>query len=186
MGMSSAMNWARRMGLVTMLLLAAPLGAAGFRRGMRFPPRPLRARPGWSGKHLADYRGKVVLLNFWASWCPPCLREMPSMERLRVKMQGRPLEIVALDSAEPVGGGECLPGDHEAGFSDPARPDGVITKNWKVFALPTSFMLDAQGRIRYSLSGPVEWDEGEALQIVESLLAELPDTQDKTGKPPNP
>ena len=103
-----------------------------------------------------------------------------------MKMQGRPLEILALDSAEPVEDVEAFLAIMKLGFPILLDPDGVITKNWKVFGLPTSFLIDAQGRIRYSLSGPVEWDEGEALQIVESLLAELPATQDKTGKAPNP
>lgn len=51
-------------------------------------------------------------------------------------------------------------------------PDRTNTRRWKVFALPTSFLLDAQGRVRYVLIGPTEWDDGEALAVVESLLAE--------------
>jgi peroxiredoxin len=181
------MNWAYRLGLVAMLLLAAPLGAAGFQARDAVPAPALVARDlDGNERALADYRGKVVLLNFWATWCPPCRREMPSMERLRVKMQGRPLEILALDSAEPVEDVNAFLAIMQLGFPILLDPDGAITKNWKVFGLPTSFLIDAQGRIRYSLSGPVEWDEGEALQIVESLLAELPATPDKAGKAPNP
>ena len=187
MGMSLGMKWGHRLGLVAMLLLAAPLGAAGFQARDAVPAPALVARDlAGVERTLADYRGKVVLLNFWATWCPPCRREMPSMERLRVKMQGRPLEILALDSAEPVEDVEAFLAIMKLGFPILLDPDGVITKNWKVFGLPTSFLIDAQGRIRYSLSGPVEWDEGEALQIVESLLAELPATHDKAGKAPNP
>ncbi|MDP2265960.1 MAG: TlpA disulfide reductase family protein, partial [Thiobacillus sp.] len=83
------------------LVLTTGAYAAGFESRAATPAPALKARD-MSGapKTLADYRGKVVVLNFWASWCPPCLREMPSMERLRVKMKGQPLEIVALASAE--------------------------------------------------------------------------------------
>lgn len=123
---------------------------------------------------LADYRGKVVLLNFWASWCPPCLREMPSMERLRQKMAGRPLAIVALDSAETRADVHAFLAKTQVGFPILLDPEGVNTQRWKVFALPTSFLLDASGRIRYVLTGPTEWDEGEALARIEALLAELP------------
>jgi len=125
-------------------------------------------------KTLADYRGKVVLLNFWASWCPPCLREMPSMERLRVKMAGRPIEIVALASAESADDVQPFLSRMKLGFPILLDPDGSNTKRWKVFALPTTFLLDAKGRVRYVLTGPTEWDEGEALQVLESMLAEPP------------
>ena len=125
-----------------------------------------------AAKTLADYRGKVVLLNFWASWCPPCLREIPSMERLRIRMAGRPLAIVALDSAEAQEDVDAFLSRMKLGFPVLLDPDGSNTRRWKVFALPTSFLLDAEGRVRYVLTGPTEWDEGEALAVIESLLAE--------------
>jgi thiol-disulfide isomerase/thioredoxin len=158
------------------LLLAAGAQAAGFEKRAATPAPELRAQDlAGVPKTLADYRGKVVLLNFWASWCPPCLREMPSMERLRVKMAGRPLEIVALNSAEAPEEVNAYLARMKLGFPILLDPDGSNTKRWKVFALPTTFMLDAEGRVRYVLTGPTEWDEGEALGIIESLLAELPD-----------
>lgn len=158
------------------LLLAAGAQAAGFEKRAATPAPELRAQDlAGVPKTLADYRGKVVLLNFWASWCPPCLREMPSMERLRVKMAGRPLEIVALNSAEAPEEVNAYLARMKLGFPILLDPDGSNTKRWKIFALPTTFMLDAEGRVRYVLTGPTEWDEGEALGIIESLLAELPD-----------
>jgi len=158
------------------LLLAAGAQAAGFEKRAATPAPELRAQDlAGVPKTLADYRGKVVLLNFWASWCPPCLREMPSLERLRVKMAGRPLEIVALDSAEAPEEVNAYLARMKLGFPILLDPDGSNTKRWNVFALPTTFMLDAEGRVRYVLTGPTEWDEGEALGIIESLLAELPD-----------
>lgn len=161
-------------GLLALLFLALPAGAAGFQARDSLAAPALAARDlGGVERTLADYRGKVVLLNFWATWCPPCRREMPSMERLRVKMHGRPLEIVALDSAEPIEDVNAFLGLMKLGFPILLDPEGENTKRWKVFGLPTSFLLDAQGRIRYVLSGPTEWDEGEAQQIIESLLAEL-------------
>jgi thiol-disulfide isomerase/thioredoxin len=126
-----------------------------------------------ASRTLADYRGRVVMLNFWASWCPPCLREMPSLERLRVKMAGRPLAIVALDSAETREEVDAYLSRMKLGFPVLLDPDGDNTKRWKVFALPTTFLLDADGRVRYVLTGPTEWDEGEAVEVIESLLAEL-------------
>ena len=149
--------------------------AAGFQAGANAPAPALQAQDLNGVPHtLASFRGKVVLLNFWASWCPPCQREMPSMERLRLRMAGRPLEIVALDSAETRDEVSAYLSRMPLGFPVLLDPDGSNTRRWKVFALPSSFLLDAEGRVRYILTGPTEWDEGEALRLVESLLAELP------------
>ena len=157
------------------LWLAGGAQAAGFEARSATPAPELKAQDlAGATKTLADYRGKVVVLNFWASWCPPCLREMPSMERLRVKMAGRPLAIVALDSAETAEEVNGFLSRMTLGFPILLDPDGSNTKRWKVFALPTTFLLDASGRVRHVLTGPTEWDEGEALEIIESLLAELP------------
>ncbi|HWR75580.1 MAG TPA: TlpA disulfide reductase family protein [Thiobacillus sp.] len=160
---------------VMSLLLASGAQAAGFEARAATPAPELKAQDlAGAPKTLADYRGKVVLLNFWASWCPPCLREMPSMERLRVKMAGQPLTIVALDSAETPDEVNAYLSRMKLGFPILLDPDGSNTKRWNVFALPTTFLLDARGRVRYVLTGPTEWDEGEALGVIESLLAELP------------
>lgn len=162
------------MGMVA-LLMAGAVQAAGFEMRQAAPAPELKARDlAGTTRTLADYRGKVVVLNFWASWCPPCLREMPSMERLRVKMAGRPLAVVALDSAETPEEVNAYLSRMKLGFPILLDPDGSNTKRWKVFALPTTFLLDASGRVRYVLTGPTEWDEGEALTVIESLLAELP------------
>ncbi|MBT9569450.1 MAG: TlpA family protein disulfide reductase [Thiobacillus sp.] len=155
------------------LMLSTGGHAAGFETRAATPAPEMKARDlSGTTKTLANYRGKVVLLNFWASWCPPCLREMPSMERLRVKMKGRPLEIVALASAESAADVKPFLAKMQLGFPILLDPEGSNTKRWKVFALPTSFVLDAEGRVRHVLTGPTEWDEGEALNIIESMLKE--------------
>lgn len=163
------------------LLCVLGLGLAGMVQAAGFETRAAAPAPALQAadlkgvtRTLADYRGKVVVLNFWASWCPPCLREMPSMERLRVKMAGRPLAIVAIDSAETRQEVDAFLSKMRLGFPILLDPDGSNTKRWKVFALPTTFILDAKGQVRHVLTGPTEWDEGEALEIIESLMAEVP------------
>lgn len=157
------------------LSMAAGVHGAGFEARPATTAPELKAQDlAGAPKTLADYRGKVVLLNFWASWCPPCLREIPSMERLRIRMAGRPLAIVALDSAETQEDVSAFLSTMKPGFPVLLDPDGSNTRRWKVFALPTTFLLDAEGRVRYVLTGPTEWDEGEALAVIESLLAERP------------
>ena len=161
------------MTLAMSVFLTAGGHAAGPEARAATPAPELKARDLSGSPHtLTDYRGKVVLLNFWASWCPPCLREMPSMERLRAKMVGRPLEIVALDSAETAEEVNAFLSKMKLGFPILLDPDSDNTRRWKVFALPTSFLLDTEGHVRFVLTGPTEWDEGEALQVIESLLEE--------------
>lgn len=154
--------------------LSAPVAfSAGLETRPALIPPSLEARDiDGTVRTLEDYRGKVVLLNFWASWCPPCRHEMPSMERLRVKMYGRPLEIVALASADPLKEVQAFLATMPLGFPILLDPDGANTRRWKVYALPTTFLLDAEGRIRYALRGGVEWDEGDALAAVELLVVE--------------
>ena len=169
------------MGLAVGLLWIAGAGAAGFETRAASPAPELKAHDlAGASKTLADYRGKVVLLNFWATWCPPCQREMPSLERLRTKMAGRPLEIVAISSAETPDEVKTYLTKMKLGFPVLVDADSSNTRRWKVFALPTTFVLDAEGRVRHVLTGPAEWDEGEALAVAESMLAELPASAKQT------
>lgn len=161
-------------GLAVGLLWITGAGAAGFETRAASPAPELKAHDlAGTPRTLADYRGKVVLLNFWATWCPPCQREMPSLERLRTKMAGRPLEIVAISSAETPDEVNAYLSKMKLGFPVLLDTDSSNTRRWKVFALPTTFVLDAEGRVRHVLTGPAEWDEGEALAVAESMLAEL-------------
>ena len=163
------------------LLWIAGAGAAGFETRAALPAPELKASDlKGAPRTLADYRGKVVLLNFWATWCPPCQREMPSLERLRTRMAGRPLEIVAISSAETPAEVNTYLSKMKLGFPVLLDTDGSNTRRWKVFALPTTFVLDAGGRVRHVLTGPAEWDEGEALAVVESMLAKLPEPAKQT------
>lgn len=161
-------------GLAVGLFWFASAGAAaGFETRAALPAPELKAHDlVGASKTLADYRGKVVVLNFWATWCPPCQREMPSLERLRTKMAKRPLEIVAISSAETPEEVRAYLSKMKLGFPILLDTDSSNTRRWKVFALPTTFVLDAEGRVRHVLTGPAEWDEGEALAVVESMLVE--------------
>lgn len=122
--------------------------------------------------NLADLRGRVVLVNFWAVWCPPCRKEMPSMERLSKTMAQRPFTILAANAGETPE--QIRPFLNEVPLTFPILldKDGERMKAWRVFVLPTSFLIDKQGQIRYSLSGHAEWDAPEAVAVIERLLAE--------------
>lgn len=150
-------------------------GAAGFETRAALPAPALKAYDlAGAPKSLDEYRGRMVVLNFWATWCPPCQREMPSLERLRTRMAGRPLEVVAMSSAETADEVKAYLSKMKLGFTVLLDADSSNTRRWKVFALPTTFILDAEGRIRHVLTGPTEWDQGEALAVIESMLAGMP------------
>ncbi len=145
--------------------------AAEFRKVERVTPPPLVLKDR-SGKihKLDDYKGKVVLVNFWATWCPPCREEMPSMQRLKKKMAGRPFVMLGVNSGEqPADLDEYLK-TVKVDFTILLDPDSALTKRWKVYGLPTSFLIDKQGKVRYALTGPTEWDEGEAVSLIEGLM----------------
>ena len=159
--------------LVFAALLAFPAKGAEFRKLEPMVPPVLEAVDLTGGKHdLAAYKGRVVLINFWASWCPPCREEMPSMQRLMQKMSGKSFVILAVDTGEPSDEAEPFLKEIHPDFSILLDPEGEMAKRWKVFAMPTSFLVDKQGRIRYVLAGAAEWDEGDGWRLIQKMLAE--------------
>jgi peroxiredoxin len=145
--------------------------AAGFVEmdGATPPPLQLKDRNG-NSHALAAYRGKVVLVNFWATWCPPCREEMPSMQRLKEKMSDRAFVMLGVNSGEPAEDLAEFLKLVKVDFDILLDSDSAVTRRWKVFGLPTSFLIDRQGKVRYSLTGVTEWDQGEALALIEGLL----------------
>ena len=121
---------------------------------------------------LAEYRGRVVLLNFWATWCEPCKEEMPAMERLYQKHRAQGLVVVAL-SNDSEGSTERVKRFIKAsGFTFPVGLDPrlKIANLYRVRVLPSSLVIDRKGRLTFVALGPREWDKPAAHQLFESLL----------------
>ena len=122
-------------------------------------------------KHaLSEFRGKVLLVNFWASWCPPCVHEIPSMTRLKDSFMDHNFDILAVNLGEDKASIETFLQQHPVNFPVLLDPGQTQPKQWKVFAFPTSYLLDKNGRIRYSVAGGIDWNEPEIQQIVNELL----------------
>lgn len=123
---------------------------------------------------LASLRGSVVLINFWATWCPPCRREFPSMERLRKKLDGKKFIILAVNEGESV---EAIDQFNSTLDIWPQFPilldlEGDAMAFWPVRGLPTTFIIDKRGRMAYRAIGGREFDHPEIVLLIDKLLKE--------------
>jgi thiol-disulfide isomerase/thioredoxin len=152
--------------------LAAAWAASGTMKpwsGGATPPLALRDVEGREHR-LADYKGKVVVLNFWATWCDPCREEMPSMQRLQDKLAGRPFVILAVDY------GEGPPRIKDFLKTVPVRFTVLLDRDtsaataWKVKVLPTTLVIDADQKVRFVAVGDVGWDTPPVEKEIMKLL----------------
>lgn len=120
---------------------------------------------------LSDFKGKVVLLNFWATWCKPCEEEMPSMERLHRKFKDRGLVVLAI-SMDGDGASVVTPfvRKHKLTFPVGLDPKMALTARYGVWSLPSTFIIDRSGRRVLAANGPREWDSEAADALFESML----------------
>ena len=166
--------------LLVALWLPLAAGAAGASATLApapdAPPAPPLVLTDLTGQShdLAAMRGQVVLVNFWATWCPPCRAEMPAIGRLRDALHERGFEVLAVDAGEdPDTVREFL-----GGFSPPlAFPvlldlEGVAFAAWPVRGLPTTFVVGRGGRIRLIAEGARDFDAPAARVEIERLLGE--------------
>lgn len=136
-------------------------------------PAPVFTFPGLDGKmvSLTDYKGKVVFLNIWATWCPPCREEMPSMEKLYQQLKGEDFEILAV-SVDASGAETVGPFMKKYGLSFPALLDagGTIQYLYGTTGLPESFIIGKEGIIEKIVIGPMDWSTPEVFRLFRNLL----------------
>jgi len=139
-------------------------------KGGATPPLEL-ADPDGRTHSLADYRGKTVLVNFWATWCGPCRAEMPSMEQLRREMQGRPFVILAVNVGEGPRIAREFADGLGLGFPILLDRETSVSRAWRARVLPASFLVGPDGAIRYSVLGEVDWSSQEVRRYINALMA---------------
>ncbi len=157
--------------LVSLSLVPGP-AAAGELSPARAPKHVELRLPDLEGRQrqLDEYRGQVVLVNFWASWCTPCVTEMPSLQRLAEAMRGKPFAVIGVNVAEGQGRAQMAARQMGVGFPVLLDEDSAVFNRWGVTVLPTTYLLDRDGVVRYLGRGPLEWDGAEAIGIIETLL----------------
>ena len=107
---------------------------------------------------LDDYQGQVVLLNFWATWCPPCLIEMPSMQRLQAALAETGFTILAVNVKESREKAWRFQRLLDVDFTVLLDKTGQAAEDWDVAVYPTSYLIDKTGQIRYVAYGALDWD----------------------------
>lgn len=117
---------------------------------------------------LSDLRGRAVWLNFWASWCPPCQAETPTLRAMDVQYRDRGLTLIAVQVQQTVEDGRAYAAKYGLDYVIGADVSAAIFRTYRVFALPTQFFIDPQGVIRAVVNGPLEL--ADAQRFVETIL----------------
>lgn len=121
---------------------------------------------------LSAYRGKVVMVHFWATWCPPCVEELPTLERLYRAFFGRDFEVLAV-SVDEGGTGAVRQFLQKNRFVLPVllNPDQSVSRAYGTFKFPESYLVDREGIVRRKIIGAADWTSPDAVQVVQELLA---------------
>jgi thiol-disulfide isomerase/thioredoxin len=119
---------------------------------------------------LADYRGRVVLLDFWATWCDFCKEEIASMAKLRERLAGAPLAILWVNYGQSVAKVRAYIAHLAGDVRVLLDPDQDAARAWRVRVIPSSFLVDAAGRVRYRVVGNLDWGADDSVRTVRALL----------------
>ena len=152
-------------------LLREPISSRNFSLPLVYPSAPAAAASQLGRiQTLGDLKGKVVFLNFWATWCGPCRDEMPSMEVLYKRFKDKGLEIMAVNCMEEQA--EVLSFMANNGLTFPALldKDGRVSDTYGIQAIPTTYLIDRDGKIILRLVGSINWDTEKIYAAIESLL----------------
>ena len=121
---------------------------------------------------LASYRGSLVLLNFWATWCGPCRDEMPSMENLSRNFAGQGFALLAINQKESAAKVSHFMRTHGLNFQTPLDSDGRVSAAYRVFGIPVSYIIDGDGNAIGKTSGARDWARPDVVEVFRKLIGE--------------
>ena len=113
-----------------------------------------------------------MLVNFWASWCAPCIIEMPGVQRLKQAMKGKPFSILAVNVKQSPGTISKFLRKVKVDFTLLQDSNGQVASDWQVSVYPSSYLVDPAGEIRYVAYGALQWDKPENVRLIEIMLTE--------------
>ena len=119
---------------------------------------------------LEDFRGELVVLNFWATWCPPCVEEMPSLQRLEDTLGDRGLRVVAVSVDERLSDVPDFVREHGLRFLVLHDLGKRVSRRWDVFRFPETWVVQRDGTLVSHIIGARDWSAPESLEVFESLL----------------
>lgn len=117
-----------------------------------------------------NFRGQVTIVNFWATWCPPCVEEIPSLNRFKNKMADFPVELISINYAENRQTIIDFMDKIKVDFPVLLDKNGEFAKKWNVITYPSTFVIDKHGQIKYGVNAAIEWDDPELIALIKSLL----------------
>lgn len=156
-----------------------PVSAAGLLNSIGLTKPAMARAPEFSLRELngnvaslSGYRGAMVLLNFWATWCGPCREEMPSMEQLSRNFGGQGLAVVAINQRENATLVTRFMKTHNLNFSTLLDTDGRVAASYRVYGIPVTYLIDSDGQPIGMKSGPMDWASPKVVDVLRHLIGE--------------
>jgi len=166
------------LGIMSLGAVSSPAFAGGLGSGFtvtyKSPPAPMLRLRSLDGRvhDLSAMKGRVVVVNFWATWCPPCIEEMPTIQALWERTNERGLDVLAVNVGEPVAAIEAFLNEFEPKLRFPILldSDGEAFQAWKVRGLPKTFVVDKRGRLVYEAEGGRDMNSEHIRGMLQELI----------------
>ncbi|MGC8794972.1 MAG: TlpA family protein disulfide reductase [Bryobacteraceae bacterium] len=127
-----------------------------------------------SGRTISrsDFGGRLLVLNFWATWCPPCVEELPSLDRFQRQLAGSGVVVLGISVDQDAGAYRRFLERARVSFLTARDPEARISSRYGTFKFPETFLIDRRGRVREKIIGPADWTEPAMIERVRRLLEE--------------
>lgn len=158
--------------LILLVFILLPLSVSAISVGDTVPSFKARTIDGSKSVAVEDYRGKVILIDFWASWCPPCLKSLPKYNDLRREIGTDDFEIVAVNVDENTEDAKKFLAKHPVSYPIAKDPKGILPGVFGVKAMPTSYLVDKNGVVKYVHAAFKEGDIEKLRVEIEKLIAQ--------------
>lgn len=119
---------------------------------------------------LSDYRGRIVLVNFWATWCPPCVEETPGLEKFAEQMRGQGVTVIGVSVDEDTDALKKFVSQYHLSYPIALDFDRAVANRYGTFKFPETYILDRDGRVAEKIIGPSDWQDPRMISFVQNLI----------------